>query len=240
MNRLQENWFAEGLIDFEYKKYILLAYLKTVEQNFTTNKLYPDLGDLVTHYRTLTEFIKSKNSMANFFPKDLKKVDLENFRLHYERVAANNKVMDEIEKILDYSIPAIKKMLEGGKEIYDWIEEQLELRPVGVEPLDQSQGYLLIRNGPENEARVFEYKLTIFQNANENFRGIYTNYVSTFSTSIVKTYENIKSILLRQANIFEMPAVYVAESEFQLPMGETLLPIAKLALVKYLTINNRV
>lgn len=239
MNRLQENWFAEGLIDFEYKKYILLAYLKSVEQNFTTNKLYPDLGDLVKHYRTLTEFLNNKNSMTGFFPRELRKIDLENFVLHYQQVAENNKIMEEIEKILDYSIPAIKRMVQEGKEIYDWIEEQLELRPVGVEPLHQDTGYLLIRNGPENQARVYEYKLTIFQNANENFRGIYTNYISTYSTSIVKTYESIKAMLVRQSSFFEMPAVYVAESEYQLPMGETLLPIAKLALVKYLTMNKR-
>jgi hypothetical protein len=33
MNKLSENWISEGWIDFEYKKYLLLAYLKNVDEN---------------------------------------------------------------------------------------------------------------------------------------------------------------------------------------------------------------
>lgn len=31
MERLDNNWLTQELIDFEYKKYVLLAYFKTVK-----------------------------------------------------------------------------------------------------------------------------------------------------------------------------------------------------------------
>ena len=50
---LSENWFAEGYIDFELKKYTLLAYLQQVNGFFNENKLYPQLADVIFHHNNL-------------------------------------------------------------------------------------------------------------------------------------------------------------------------------------------
>ena len=60
MKELKFDWLTEGLIDFEYKKYILLAYLKEVRHNFSMNRLYPYLSDLVFHYRNLQQIQNNK------------------------------------------------------------------------------------------------------------------------------------------------------------------------------------
>jgi len=41
MKKLPTNWLTDGLINFEYKKYLLLAYLKSVEEEFESKRLYP-------------------------------------------------------------------------------------------------------------------------------------------------------------------------------------------------------
>jgi hypothetical protein len=41
MNQLNRDWLTQGLIDFEYKKYVLLGYLKTVKGSFSRVELYP-------------------------------------------------------------------------------------------------------------------------------------------------------------------------------------------------------
>ncbi len=41
MESLKDNWLTEGLIDFEYKKYVLLAYMKRVKESFGRVELYP-------------------------------------------------------------------------------------------------------------------------------------------------------------------------------------------------------
>ena len=56
MKSLSETWFAEGRIDFELKKYTLLAYLQEVNKHFDANKLYPQLADMVFHYNNIVAF----------------------------------------------------------------------------------------------------------------------------------------------------------------------------------------
>ena len=51
MKKLSPDWITEKHIDFEYKKYVLLAYLQEVNMNFEKTHLYPFLADLVDHYR---------------------------------------------------------------------------------------------------------------------------------------------------------------------------------------------
>ena len=115
MIKLENTWFIDGMIDFEYKKYLLLAYLQSVEKNFTFNKLYPDLAELVNHYKNLDDFLNIKNAASGSFPKELKGIDLDRFVLKYEQMLNNDRVLDEIMKIIDYSLPVFRKYLEGGE-----------------------------------------------------------------------------------------------------------------------------
>ena len=52
ISNLNRDWVTEGNLDVEYKKYLLLAYLQFVQQNFSQKKLYPPLSELIEHYRS--------------------------------------------------------------------------------------------------------------------------------------------------------------------------------------------
>jgi hypothetical protein len=231
MINLEDNWFADGVIDFEYKKYMLLAYLQMVDKYFLSNRLYPYLGELVQHYNNLNNFIQNKNAAAKAFPKNITKLDLENFVVKYEQSIKDDRLMDEVMKILDFSIPAIKKHLEEGREIYEWIENQIYLHQLGIVPLQVQYGYLLIRNGNEPESRVYSYNLTIFQSADENYRGISTRYVTSITSN---SWHNVQANIMNQEKLIVPPPVYAIESELYFPLSETLLPIAKRVLVRHL------
>ncbi len=43
MDKLKDNWLTDGLIDYEFKKYQLLAYFKQVKESFQRIELYPYL-----------------------------------------------------------------------------------------------------------------------------------------------------------------------------------------------------
>ena len=75
MEQLKHDWLTEGLIDFEYKKYILLAYLKDIRKRFDVNQLYPFMSDLVFHYRNILKVKESKKLMYENFPETLSKAD---------------------------------------------------------------------------------------------------------------------------------------------------------------------
>ena len=233
MKTLDKNWITENIIDFEYKKYMLLAYLKEVSVQFEEQKLYPSLSDLIFHYRNLLKLRESKNNLFESFPERMVKTDLDHFKIIYEKVAGDDEIMQEIQHIINYSIPKIEYHLSDGKKIYDFVEEHVHISPVGILPLHPSEGYLMLKNAGENQTRVYEYQITIFDNPEERLRGIHVNYLSSYEKNFINTVESIKSDMLRQYKKMPNPATYVVETDISLPFQETFLPIAKRILVKY-------
>jgi hypothetical protein len=235
MNKLGVNWFAEGLTDFEYKKYILLAYLQHVHQTFEENRLYPELADLVQHYRNLQLFLENKHTLFNDFPKQIAGVDFKNLQLVYENTIKDDELMGEIERIVEYSLPRLKMGLEDGRHRYDDIEHQLNFAPVGIVPLYKNEGYLLLKNGRQTETYVYQYHITIFEGPAERYRGLHTTQIASYPHTLVYTYENIKKDLIKNHQQMPNPATYLAESTDYFPLQETLLPVASRYLVRLLS-----
>ncbi len=236
--KLTTNWIVEGLIDFEYKKFMLLGYLKRVSQNFDEQKLYPFLADLIFHYQNLVTLKESKQATSDQFSQKIKKIDLDNFRIEYERVMNDDKYMEEVEHILNYAIPKIQQELSTGKEIYNSIEEKLAIFPVGIMPLHANMGYMLLKNGETSDTQVFDYTITIFANASEKYRAIKTRFVDSYIKQFTNTYEAIKLDLIKRNKNLPNPATFVVESPYRFPLNETFLPIAKRSLVRFITQHN--
>ncbi|GIV34618.1 MAG: hypothetical protein KatS3mg031_2153 [Chitinophagales bacterium] len=230
--QLDINWITSGLIDFEYKKYLLLAYLQKIGKHFNEQELYPFLSDLVMHYNNLVTIKQKKTMVINQFPKRLTRIEFENFRLEYERLIQDDEYMAEIEEIVDYAMPKLKEYLKEGKELYEFVEDKLVVYPVGVLPLKPTEGYMFLREMEKRDVRVYEYAVTIFEGADEKFRGLKTNYVSTCYISVGNTFENIKVELIRNNKSLPAPAIFAVESKLSFPFEETLLPVAKRVLVK--------
>jgi hypothetical protein len=51
----------------------------------------------------------------------------------------------------------------------------------------------------------------------------------------VNTCENIKAELIRNRSLLPNPAVYNIETSLQVPLQETLLPVAKRRLIRYIS-----
>jgi len=238
MKSLHTNWITEGWIDYEYKKYILLAYLKHISKNFNSQKLYPFLSDLIYHYQNLVDFNEKKKITANNFTKHLKKVDLEKFKLEYEKAIEDDNFMEEIDAILEFSIPKIKAALADGKSIYDLVEDNLNIEPIGIMPLITDYGYMILKNGNKKEHKVYEYEITIFEKYSEKYRSMKTKYITTYTKKLIQTYESIKINLIKDSKNMSNPATYLIYSKLQLPLNETFLPIAKRELVRYIAHGN--
>lgn len=234
MKTLSKNWITEDVIDAEYKRYILLAYLNQVGQLFNEKKLYPPLADIIEHHRQLVALKENTQNLYASFPEKVKNIDWENLRVNYEKLMQNDKLMNELEEIIDYSIPQFQSYLKLGKELYDHIESRLNVEPVGVMPLYNYEGYMFLLRPFEKETCVYEYQVTLFEHAGEQYRGIHTEYVATYNHSVTNTPEHIKIDLIRNRPKLPNPAVYFVEPAIDIPLAETYLPIAKRAVVKRL------
>lgn len=235
MKQLSQTWFAEGYIDFELKKYTLLAYLQQINQNFNENKLYPQLSDLIFHYNNIIAFRENKKYLQEHFPKKLTGLQIEKLQVLYEQMIADDDLMQELEVIINYSADEMKTTISNGTEIYEFVEEKLTITPIGLVPLDIQEGYFFLSAGNSRSTHVYQYRLSFFEKHDEKFRSIKTNYLEIMHRSMLKTYENLKVELIRNRSELPNPAVYSIETDLSFPVEETLLPVAKRSLVKFIS-----
>ena len=231
---LSETWFMEGYIDFELQKYRLLAYLHEVKQLFNETKLYPQLADIVFHYNNLVAFRGNKQFLQDQFPKKISKIDVDRLEMVYERMLSDNELMQELEHITTYALEEMKVTIDEGAEIYDFVEKQIMVEPVGIMPLYKNEGYIFLRDGQYSEVRIYNYNITFFEHKNSRFKGIKMEYIDSRTKNLANTYEQIKIDIIRSIRTLPNPAVYKIELPVSVPFNETLLPIAKRVLVRHI------
>lgn len=109
---LSTKWFIEDPIDFEYKQYLLLAYLQNVENSFLEKRLSPHL----LHLEKLVDELLSFQSSFKLIKKDFDRnryVYFDNVKLEGE----NDETIVQVIEIVDFSIPQIEPRLSMGYKI---------------------------------------------------------------------------------------------------------------------------
>src|SRR6188474_3538767 len=177
MKSLSETWFAEGYIDFELKKYTLLAYLQQVNKYFNENKLYPQLADIIFHYNNIVAFRENKKFLQEHFPKKLNGIQMEKLQILYEQMIADDELMQELEHIIHYSAATMKTTIDNGTELYEFVAGNLVITPVGIIPLENTEGYFFLGNSGKS-TRVYQYRLSFFDKHDEKYRSIKTVYIN--------------------------------------------------------------
>lgn len=234
MKRLSENWLLEGHIDFEYKKYLLMAYLQEVNEILENKKLFPVLNDLIFHYNNLNQIKMKKKLMNDQFPKRVTGADLQKMELLYQKIIEDDQLMLELESIIEFAMPRLKEKLHLGKNIYQEFESGIEIEPIGIAPLQYNEGLMFLSTLNDPLMRIYHYQITFFERSNEKYRGIHTTYIDSIKKSLGKTYEQIKvSLIKRLNNLMPNPATFLVSTSSMQPFQESIFPVAKKSLVKY-------
>lgn len=235
MEKLSKDWLTQGLIDFEYKKYLLLAYLQTVKKSFGKVELYPFLADLVFHYRNLLAVKENKTLIRESFPKEISLEEFNKLEITYKELVEDDAIMSQLESIIEFAIPQIKDSLQEGTVIYEYVESQCEISPVGVTPLYANEGYLFVTQPPEKETIVYRYQVSIFEDSKEQLRSLNTQFVENVDKTPLYTYERIKLDLIKRYKDLPNPAAFLLLSKMKFPFSETLMPVAKRLFVKHIS-----
>ena len=103
MEKLSKDWLTQGLIDFEYKKYLLLAYLQTARKSFSKVELYPFLADLIFHYRNLMSVKENKTLIRESFPKEISPEEIRHLELRYREIVEDDAIMAELDAIIEFA-----------------------------------------------------------------------------------------------------------------------------------------
>lgn len=235
MKNLDSNWLFSGLLDFEYKKYTLLAYLQSVQACFQTHRLFPSLSDLIMHYDQLRLFKEGKEGLTDLFPKEMVGVDYDKLTYHYRRLVEDDEVMKVLEEVASYALPLMEHEIGKGKHLYKEVEELMAIQPVGIMPLHKNEGYLFLLMEENAELTIYRYEMTLFESSGAKYRGLHTALLDRRTLAPWHSMQNVKLELVKHYPQLPNPATFAVGVQKKLPEDETILPVAKRLLVRCLS-----
>jgi len=234
MGKLNRDWLTEGLIDFEYKKYQLLAYFQEIKKEFNSTHLYPSLSELIFHFENLRSVKNNQDLIKEKFPKNISEADFEKLKISYKLAIQDDELIEQLEEIMYYALPRFQGMIDEGKEIYEFVEEQMEFSPVGVVPIYLDEGYLMLNCDNSRDLSIYKYATSVFESSTEKYRGIHMHFVSKDFVDFSRSYEQVKVDLSKTDTTLPNPATYLITYKMKFPEEPTVLPIAKRLLMRHL------
>lgn len=233
MGTLSENWLTEGLMDFEYKKYRILGYIKEVEAHFKEQKLYPDFAELIAHYKKLMLLKNNTISLEKNFKKNLSNIDFSSMTLKYDSTI-DDESLNELKQIIAFCEPLFAEELSKGKNIFDFAEQHILTDHIGILPLYKKEGYFMLHPFQSEHVCVYTYSFSKINLLQQEVYGLNCTYFSTYTLSLSNSIDKLKLNIIHENPQLPNPAVYLFKAKAALPKDETFLPIAKRLLYKNL------
>ena len=222
---LSADWMLRGSLDYEYTKYTLLAYFQGIDKALNQTRVFPHLPELRQHHRALTALRDEKQGLQDQFPRNLTGLSEKHLRLNYESDHQQLPALETVDAIIDFSMPRFEHYITEAAGIFDWVENRTTVYPIGIVPLYLDEGYLFVRKPAAKATCVYEYTVSVLRDVDSD-AGIRTRYVTTFPGFAGRTMEQLKGKLIKSRPEMPNPAAYAVESEVEVPVVETLLPVA--------------
>ncbi|MBI3004480.1 MAG: hypothetical protein HYY49_03595 [Ignavibacteriales bacterium] len=228
LNRLTLESFISTGSDLEASQYRILNALKSHYEEFSRNRLYPALSDLIELALTLEGLLKEKSDLHHRLPQHLKKIDLTNKRLIYEPLNIAGPDIERMTELMSWALPQIRKAIEEGMRIFDFVDERISLSEVGILPMYQQEGYAFVPENKESLLHLLRYEVSLYTSGKERYRTIKTRFVKSVRQFAVRlSPESIKLEVIQEHKDLPNPATFVFETDLEFPYAETILPIAK-------------
>lgn len=227
MTSLSKTWLTDHLIDFEYKKYLLLDYVKNVKDCYGRSCLYPYFSDSIEHFRNLSAVKNNAMHIRQEGFKTMTGFDWEHFIIKYDSPSFDHDALEEIDRIIGFALPNFKVLVSNGKSLYDHVEQHLSISAVGIVPMRTKEGYLLLNEAENKHLAVYQYAICNIEDIFEQSRMLTLEYISDYTLSVTWNPEAVKHDLIRSRRQLPNPAVYAISCGLPVPFQETFLPVAK-------------
>ncbi len=228
MEKLSLDNFISAGSDAESARYRILGSLKTYSDLFNHNRIYPHLKDLIELKHSLEAIVNGKTKLLNEVPQKLKDVDLVNKKLVFEPPDMSCTPFDKALELMRWALPIIADAIEEGRKIYDFVEENLSIKEVGIVPFYHDEGYWFVPDNKNSVLHLIHFNLALYDSETERYRTLKTRILKTLQqTPVRKPMESIKLELVEEHHELPNPATFVCETDLDFPFAETIFPIAK-------------
>lgn len=227
--------FTSAVDDYERAQYRILGNLQRARRDFSNNRIYPHLGQLVSIHATLRTILDNTDSLKSAVPGSIVDVDLEAGELIYDEHALGRDQMEAIEELIEWALPQIEEAIDEGTTIFEFVEDHLHMAEVGIVPSYVQEGYLFVPDYERGQTHILQYSMSIFTGASERYRSLRTSHVKSVRHKPVHASpQTLKLSLMEERKELPNPATYAFEFELDFPYEPTVLPVAKRKLMRYL------
>ena len=221
MDALGLDFFLTAGKDLEAAQYRFLGGLRTVKMAFKQN--------------IIVTLIDRVDDVRESLPQAIRDLDLENKAIVYEKQRLDDDQFRMLEELMRWALPYIQETIEEGRTIYEFVEENMTLEEVGIVPSYVKEGYLLVPDRSQKVLHIMRYELSIFSGNEERYQSLKTTHVKSVQRGTVDASpSSIKLDLVTEHRELPNPATYHFVTDLDFPFNETLLPVAKRKLMRYL------
>ena len=209
----------DGACDPEATRYRVLAGLSAARAAFTHCRVAPHLSELVEVHRGLSALVSGAAAVAPRGP--VTGVDWEAGALVRERPELPGVAAVELAR---WALPLVAAAIVEGRTVYEFAAEHAALTAVGLVPGYRAEGFLLVDGGPA--PTVLRYHVSPLAGADGAYRALRTTPVDA-DLEPAAPPAVWKAALARLAPDLAAPAAFRLRAEVELPVEETLVPVAK-------------
>lgn len=226
------SWLTEGLMDAEYKEYVLLAWLQKVKEDLNGSRLYPALADVIDKHRELTAIQKGLEQGKENGP--VIGLDFTRMQLLRGQMENPSSMEDYLMDVIKRALPHLDATMQEGKMLYDLIDSKVSFGPIGIQPLHINEGYLIVTHGEASGRKLIAYKYnkSRITRGGDAFLELNLRCLESRGLSRFETANGIKWNLIRRYRELPQPATYHVHMEWCIPIEPTLLPIARRRLLQ--------
>ena len=235
MSKLGLELFISAEQDFEVRQYQILNALSIVRDNFSHNRIYPTLGELIELYSNLSHISRNAGNLRQELPRRIAGLDLKAQRIIYEAINLSQPDFEAVEELINWSLPHIRRAIEEGQTIFNFVDENLGVEEVGIVPSYTEEGYLMIPEPTRRVLHVLRYEVSIFTGSDQRYRNLKTISIQSIPLGLIEQSPmSIKKQLIEQHQDLPNPATYLFSTDLEFPYIETILPIAKRKFMRHL------
>lgn len=235
MASLTLDLFTHAFGDAEAAQYRVLAAIDAVARELRKVRLYPMLSELIETVAVLETIDRQSETIRKNGPRSLTGVDVEQTRLLYEASMHDAEDVARMMDLIAWALPQVKTLAEQGVAMFDFVSDHMRLDAVGIVPLYKDEGYVLVPDHDRDTLHIIRYEMSMIAANDGQYRAMRTLELASRSLhGIVPTPETIKLELIRSHKDLPNPATYVCDVDVELPFDETVLPVAKRKLMRYL------
>ena len=223
--------------DWEANQYKILIKVKEWLQDFHKNKLFPAIEESVQFNLSLEDILRENIECKLWFDNEIRGRKVNERVVVYEKAHQIGNQLDKLLTFIDWSLKLNKPVLEEGRIIKNFVDENLEINRISpVEKNYHGKGYYTLLDNKKDVLNIYLYEI-IWDWSQENlYQRIVSTKVRSIPMSIIQTsLEDLMINFVNNSQILHEPVVFVIETDLDFPYKETIFPIAEEKLLKYLS-----